>query len=373
MLKLKILFIICSSKTHNHNNQFIIDRVDLTRKLDIINTWGQDALSLGHDILFFEGDSEEEYYNDDTKTLYLKENDSYESEGISPLFVKAQKAFNWVLKNKEFDVVYSCDDDVFVNLPEFSKLDFSYDFSSNGSLGGGGFIFSKKSLEIISKYNNIEFKNADSAIYNIIINNSVSNNLKINNHNIFCSPFYFPGELYSTIHYVSGKRAYFLHNMLKYYHENGYTNRKILIGGLLDSQKTNNIVSYESGVKRKSPRWYDFTVDSNNWEYHGGYIRSNIHFNNLKDFWPYSKNSTKIFVLNFNYILSDYINGNLFYQNLEYLINKCEESLIDKNNLFLLSQNKENINGWIIDDDIKNEFNLTFELLDNCYFYRKIK
>jgi hypothetical protein len=373
MINLKILFLITSSKTHNHNNQFTIDRVDLTRKMDVINTWGQDALSLGHDIIFFEGDSEIEYYDDNTKTLYLQEDDSYEVGGISPLFNKAQKAYDWVIKNKEFDVVYNCDDDVFVNLPEFLKLDLSYDFISHGSLGGGGFIFSKKSLEIISKSNDVNYKNADSAIYNIIIDNSSEYNLRINTHNIYCYPFYFPGELYATIHYVSGKRAYFLHNILKYYHENGYTNRKILLGGLLDSQKRNDIVSYESTVNRKSPRWYDFTIDYNNWEYHGGYIRSNISFNNLKDFWPYAKNSTKYFVINFNYILSDYINTDLFIPNLTYLIERCEESLIDKNNLFLLSEKNESIDGWIIDSDIKKTFKLDFELLNNCNFYKKNK
>ena len=64
---------------------------------------------------------------------------------------------------------------------------------------------------------------------------------------------------------------------------------------------------------------------------------------------------------------------NLFYQNLEYIINKCESSLIDNGNVFLMSEKNENINGWVIDNDIKITHKLNFELLNNCNFYKKIK
>ena len=48
----KILFLIITSKTHNHGNQLNIDRVDLTRKLDAINTWVGDVLDSGNDVIF---------------------------------------------------------------------------------------------------------------------------------------------------------------------------------------------------------------------------------------------------------------------------------------------------------------------------------
>jgi hypothetical protein len=370
---MKILFVVTSSKTHDHSGSFTIDRVDLTRRLDVINTWGEDVIEYGHDIIFFEGGSEVEYYNDDTKTLHLTESDIYESTGtISLLFNKVQSAFKWILKNKDFDIVYNCDDDVYVNLHQFLKLDLSYDFMSHGAYGGGGFIMSRRVMELIADYKNEQFQNCDVAMYNVVMNNYSSENLKINNSNFSSSPFYVPGELYSTVHYVSGKRAYFIHNIFKYFHENGYTNRKIILGGYLDSQKKNPIVSYESTVVRKTSRWYDFTVDKNNWEYHGSYIRSNLSFNNLKNYWPYSKKSTKYFVINFKNILSDYLKTEHFDLNLNYLIEKCKESLIDDRNLFLMSDGNEEIKGWVIDNDIKERYKLNFELLDNCNFYRRI-
>ena len=61
------------------------------------------------------------------------------------------------------------------------------------------------------------------------------------------------------------------------------------------------------------------------------------------------------------------------YSNLEYIINKCEESLIDNGDVFLMSEKNENINGWVIDNNIKLTHKLNFELLNNCNFYRKIK
>ena len=33
----------------------------------------------------------------------------------------------------------------------------------------------------------------------------------------------------------------------------------------------------------------------------------------------------------------------------------------------------ENINGWVIDNNIKITHKLNFELLNNCNFYKKIK
>ena len=78
-------------------------------------------------------------------------------------------------------------------------------------------------------------------------------------------------------------------------------------------------------------------------------------------------------MINFDNLLSDYVNTNLFYPNLEYIINKCEESLIDNGDVFLMSEKNENINGWVIDNNIKITHKLNFELLNNCNFYKKIK
>jgi len=366
---MKILFLVLSCKQLNHEGVLNIERVDLTRRLDIINTWGQDVLDSGNEIVFYEGGNEHEYYDDDLKTLYLTEPDTHDNQITpSPLFVKMRRAYSWALKNKEFDILFSCDDDVYVNLPEFLKLNLNYDFLSSGSYGGSGFFFSKKALEELVKYENTEFKAADIAIYNAMM---FSENLKKFNGNDRNQSFYIPGELSATIHYASGKRAYHLHNIFKFYHENGYTNRKIILGGPLDCGKRNPIVSYETKIKRKTIRAYDFTIDSNNWEYHGGYVRSYMYSGHLRQFWPYAKKSTKCFVINVNGVINSESDDKLFYKELSYLIEKCEESLINEDNLFLLSENDKSIDGWIIDNDIKEKHKLTFELLNNCNFYRR--
>ena len=122
----KILFLIVTSKTHNHGNQLNIDRVDLTRKLDAINTWVGDVLESGNDVIFFDGENENELFDEDSKTLHLTDFDGYE-DGVSltKLFPKVKSALKWVYENKEFDTLYLCDDDIYVNLPEFLKINFT--------------------------------------------------------------------------------------------------------------------------------------------------------------------------------------------------------------------------------------------------------
>jgi hypothetical protein len=367
---MKILFLILTSKEHNHQNNFNIDRVDLTRKLDVINTWVTDALYLGHEVIFFDGGNEIEYYDENSRTLHLNTPDGYESENtISPLYLKVKKATEWVYNNIDFDYTYICDDDVYVNLKEFLKIDFNYDFISNRFLGGGGFLYSRKGLKVLIDNEINDLGNCDTLIYKLMYSNS--NIKKINNYS-FC-PFYIPGELYSTIHYVTGKRMYFVHNLIKNFQENSNTNRKIILNFPFNIMKKNIIVSYESKVNRISKRYYDYTTDPNGWEYHGNYQRSHITIESLKKFFPYAENSTKFFVINFNSLLSDYINFPNYEENFNFIINNCEKSLINKNNLLLCSDKEENIIGWELDNDAKEKYQLTFEELNNYYYYKKIK
>lgn len=366
---MKFLFLVVTSKTHIHEGQIHIDRVDLTRKLDAINTWVYDVMNDGHEVIFFDGDNENEWYDDNTKTLHTTEEDGYENKELSVLFPKVKAALKWVIKNKEFDILYLCDDDVYVNLEQFKKIDFSFDYIGTGSYGGGGCIFNKKSIQTIINYENKGYKVCDQAIYDAIMKD---NTLKKNFGNEKSSIFYLPAELFATIHYVSGKRTHFLHNTFRYFNENGYTNRKIILGGPIDIMKTNDVVTYESTYGRKTKRWYDFTVDCNGWEYHGGYPRSDVNFNHLKGFWPYAENSTKFFVINYNVLLHNYVGHSTFYDNLNYLIQKCEYSLINKNNLLLCSEKIEEIKGWTPDNSVKEKYKLNFELLNKYNFYKKI-
>ena len=121
----KILFLVLTSKTHNHGDHLNIDRVDLTRKLDAINTWVGDVLDTDNDVIFFDGENEEVSFDENSKTLHLTDYDGYE-DGItlSKLFPKVKSALKWAYENKEFDTLYLCDDDIYVNLPEFLKINF---------------------------------------------------------------------------------------------------------------------------------------------------------------------------------------------------------------------------------------------------------
>jgi len=367
---MKILFLVATSKTHIHESVLHIDRVDLTRKLDAINTWVIDVINSANDVIFFDGGNESVYYDENSRTLHLTENDGYENDILSILFPKVKSALKWALENKEFDMLYLCDDDIYINIQQFLKIEMKYDYMGTGSMGGGGFFFNKKSINTILNYENTKFRVCDQAIYDAISSDETITKFFSNEKSY---PFYLPGELYATIHYVTGKRSYFLHNIFNHFNENGYTNRKIILGGGIDMSKANELVSYESTFKRKTPRWYDFTIDPNGWEFHGGYVRSLLMLGNLENFWPYAENSTKMFVLNFNALLHDYRNTDLFYEKLNFLINKCEYSLIDERNLFLLSETNEDIDGWMIDESIKEQHKLNFELLNEYNFYKKNK
>jgi len=366
---MKILFLVVSSKTHVHYESINIDRVDLTRKLDAINTWVGDVLHKGHDVVFFDGGNENEWYDDNSKTLHLTEDDGYENYELSTLFPKVKSALRWSLNNRDFDILYLCDDDIYINLEQFLKIEMVHDYMGTGGYGGAGFFFNKKSIQTILNYENKEFRVCDQAIYDAISKDeTITKNFSYNKSAVF----YVPGELYATIHYVTGKRSYYLHNTFRFFNENGYTNRKIILGGPLDCVKRNEVVSYESTLGRKTPRWYDFVIDPNGWEYHSGYMRSNITFNQLNEFWPYAENGTKFFVINFESVLYDYIGHPIFNTTLNRLINLCESSLIDKNNILLCSSKNEIVDGWVLDNSVKESLNLNYENLNNYNFYKKI-
>lgn len=368
---MKILFLIRSCKKYSASASLLMDRVDLTRRLDAINTWVQDALYEGHDVLFYDGGNETEYYDEQSKTLHLVENDDYDTPGLpSPLIIKTQAAFRWILENKEFERVFLINEDYYTNLKELLKTEVTTDFLSGPYGTGSGYFFNKKAMKCL-----VEFKNVEGSFDDIIILQAMASpSITSSYENYRVSNFYFPGELYGTIHYASGKRAYFLHNIVKFYQENGYTNRKIILFFPLNSYAEYDIVSYEStlSISRKSKRWYDFTTDPNGWEYHGGYARSTCHIEHLFRFWPYAQNSAKYFVINFNEALKDYKNNNILYEKyFKYLIEKCEYSLINKNNLLLSSDKDENIDGWVIDNSLKDKLKLNFENLNTYNFYVK--
>jgi hypothetical protein len=111
-----------------HGDILNIDRVDLTRRMDAINTWVGDALHKGHDVVFVEGGSENVWYDENSKTLHLTVSDEYEISVLSNLFEKGKYGLKWCLENKDFDVLYTCDDDVYINLEQFLKIEITHDY-----------------------------------------------------------------------------------------------------------------------------------------------------------------------------------------------------------------------------------------------------
>lgn len=369
---MKFLFLTLTSKRHDHNGNFTIERCDLTRKIDCLNTWVPEVLDNNYEVLFFDGGNEKTSYNPDSLTLHLTESDEYEQKPFpSKLLPKIQSAFKWVLDNKDFDYVYLHDDDIYINIEEFKKININQDFKGT-NIGGFGFFFNKKSMQAL-----IDFKNenghsvADHAIYDCMRNNhEISKLFEMKGH---CA-FYVPGELYSTIHYVCGKRCYFLNNILRFYRDNGFTNRKIIFNFPFLGINRNKYVTYEVEANRKTRRDYDFTVDKNNWEYHSGYARSTItNINSLKEFWPYAKNSAKYFVVNISPLLVHFKDNEAAKQEMQsFLINKFEESLIKKENLILCSEKNEDFgNDWKLDNSVVDSLKLNFERLSQYNFYTK--
>jgi hypothetical protein len=363
----RILFLIVSSTSHNHGSGINIERCDLNRKLDPLNTWIPDILNLGHDFLFFDGGFEKQQYDSNNKFLHLVESDEYEASGFaSRLFLKVQSVFKWVLENKDFDYVYLCDEDIFINTNEFFKLEINKDFHGC-NLGGCGFFFNKKAMQSVIDYENKTIVHADIAIFTALGNSDCSRDTNMSMH----APFYVPGELYSTIHYCTGRRSYLYNNLLKNYKENGCTNRKIIMGYPI-SHCYNPIVTYETSVKRSTISYYDFAYDPYGWEYHLAYSRSSIlHPNIFYNFWPYALNSSKYFIVNMEYFLQNYESKEHKENFFNYLSQKCQESLINKNNLFICSQEKQIYDGWKINNNLVDNLDLRFQDLKNWNFYER--
>jgi hypothetical protein len=366
---MKYLFLTLTSKRHDHGGNLTIERCDLTRKVYCLNTWVPEVLDAGHDVLFFDGANKKELYNPDSLTLHLTESDEYEQKPFpSRLLPKIQSAFRWALENKDFDYVYLHDDDIYININEFQKLVVDSDFKGT-NMGGRGFFFNKKAMKALVEYKN-QHPVADHAIYDCMISNeNISKVFSMEAH----SPFYVPGELYATVHYVCGKRFYLLNNVLRFYQDNGFTKRKIIFNFPFTSTHLNPFVTYEVEANRKTQRHYDFTVDKNNWEYHSGYVRSTItNVNELVKFWPYARNSAKYFVVNIGPLLS-YHEGAAKEDLKNYLISKFEKSLINKDNLLMCSESLQNDLGkeWKLNNSVKKSLKLDFENLNDYNFYTR--
>ena len=298
-----------------------------------METWVPRVEALGHEVIFYQGDSNEVRFDEKHKMLYLTEDDSYDypqfriDKTPSKMAERNKAAIRWALKNREFDYIWRTDDGSYVNaymLPDFYKAMEGYD-SCLGYTGGAGMVLSRKLCE---QY--LDFKNElgqaidDNVMFTFC--NSVNAKQKWMPERM--GAFYVAGEKMITLHYTNGRRQYLVDDIMSYYYTGNPIQRKVMLdypigerdaGGIM--QKVNSY-DCESGI---TPFWYNFNKDINNWEYYGQQPRS------IHDFFrhnPFGEKSMHMLVMyktefkEYINILSEYIkciqsggNLNLVYNN----------------------------------------------------------
>jgi hypothetical protein len=278
---MKILFLVTTCKTYSFSNIFI-DRPDLTRKLSCLETWVPRVIKKGHDVLFFEGDSEELIYDEQHKHLYLPINDEYDY-GLKPApqYERFKLALSWCLENLEFDYINTITDSDYVNaylLNEdvYNKLQ-NHDFITSG-LGGNGFYLSKNLCKHIVNEDYINEKiHSDVALHFFVENIVNKYNIKISDfESIGLNPYYqyVSSEKCSHIHYANGKRMYYLDYLISNYYNGSKIKRKIAFDYPIDYTQREIIHTYDTIDKRNTPLYYSFTTDNDNWEFFGNINRS---------------------------------------------------------------------------------------------------
>jgi hypothetical protein len=146
--KLIIAIMSCSKNRH-------------TRQQDVINIWADDVPS-NVEWLFFEGGEETKYLPKENR-LIVECPDIYED-----LALKTHKLCQYVSQNIDFDFMFKCDDDTLVLMDNLLNYPIpSEDYIGNCNTDkisgikygvGGGYLLSKKSVDIIANY---DFQNGE--------------------------------------------------------------------------------------------------------------------------------------------------------------------------------------------------------------------
>jgi hypothetical protein len=286
---MKVLFIVCTCKTYSFSNIYI-DRPDLTRKLSCLETWVPRVVEKGYDVLFYSGDSETEYYDEQHKHLYLTENDSYDyGEEGKPSFhyERIKAAVKWCRNNKEFDYIFSITDSDYINIDclteDVLQKMSNYDFLSNGS-GGEGMVFNQKTAEIFvnDPYVN-KFRHSDIALDNLF-RNELREKYQIrfgglDSVGLKSIRCYILGEKNFLTHYCNGKRMYWADFILSSYNNSTPLKRKIVYNLPINAYQDSEVHTYETINKSNTPLFYSYTTDKNGWEHFGSYTRSDVNTN----------------------------------------------------------------------------------------------
>ena len=282
-MKPRILFLGHTSKEYN-GHAIKIDRSDLTRRMSCLETWVPEVECQGHEVIFFQGNSDELKYDKLNHLLSLPICGDYDYNPCkvdppkSLMLERLVLAFDWALKNKEFDYIFRTDDGSYINsfiFEEMYKHIEGFDCITNGFLGGSGMFFSKNLCKKIVEKISTEGLLFNSSIEDRAICEVVESlDVRVKHIGLLC-PQYVVGENLFTIHYTNGKRMYFTDYVIKrYFNEDRINARKIILNYLIDSYNNDypNTWAYDNGI---TPRWYSYTTNHKNWEHYGQLIRSN--------------------------------------------------------------------------------------------------
>lgn len=135
----RILVGVCSAKNHHALRQAARE------------TWMSRTV-YGIEVCFFVGDGDDCFLPEEPDTLALKSEDTYEA-----LPSKVKAFFAHALKTKQFDWLFKCDDDTYLELKRLhSLISDDWDFVGNEFLagrgtpsGGAGYLLSRKLIEAV--------------------------------------------------------------------------------------------------------------------------------------------------------------------------------------------------------------------------------
>ena len=278
---MKVLFLAFTSKTYKHAG-IQIDRPDLTRKMSCLETWVPRIESLGHEVLFFDGNNEELVYDKKNKILHTTEDDSYDyplqPDEVLPsrMFKRLQSAIKWSLENKEFDFIFRTDDGTYINAYTFNSFlkdmkDLDVVLGDGG--GGAGILMSKKTCELLVNFENPEnIWVEDQVLTNFF--HSQGNNLKQTSSSLLHYQ-YSVGENLVSIHYTNGQRQYFVDTVISYYHNNIPIDRKVVVNYPILPEELPKNKTWDTPYLH-TPAFYSFIKDKHNWEHYGKLTRSNF-------------------------------------------------------------------------------------------------
>jgi len=289
---MRIVFLAYTSKTYSSCG-ITIERADLTRKLSCLETWVPRIESLGHEVIFFDGDSSTTAFDKKNKVLHTTANESYDYDHLkeqhigSLMFERLKAAISWVLENRDFDYVFRIDDGSYVNAYVLDKIiqELSGCDVMMGPGGGAGMFFSKKACEQLIQFDNEKkIHIEDIAIWSWLS----SANLVTKHSSLLCHQ-YVLSENNFTIHYTNGKRQYTTDTIISYYYNKAPLDRRIVLNYTLDYLLPLSCNTWDSQWDT-TPLFYSFDKDQYNWEHYGVLARANFP---VTMYCPFAEHSIK--------------------------------------------------------------------------------